>query len=119
MSTDLIVRMRKNRELKETIGKFTFTLLRPTDHDVFRLFRDGDPSNARLALEFVAGWEGVIEDDLVGGGGTDPVPFSADLWRTWCDDRMDFWEPIATRVTKAVVERREALEQAGKNLQPA
>lgn len=48
-----------------------------------------------ITQRFVVGWEGVTEDDVVGGGGSDVVEFDVSLWHEWCADRKDFWGPCA------------------------
>ena len=48
-------------------------------------------------------------------GGTDPIPFAADLWAAWCADRPDFWGPIADAALEAYRLHAEALDAAAKN----
>lgn len=114
MTIDLIRRIRKQRELKVTVGKFTFIARRPTDVEAVDLHRSG-VSFADIAEKFVSGWEGITEDDVIGGGGSDVVEFSAELWREWCHDRPDFWEPIAAAVLQSYQLHAARLESEAKN----
>ena len=114
MSKELIARMRKQREFRVTVGRWTFTACRPTDEDAVRWHR-GNVDFVAIAREIVVGWEGVTEDDIVGGGGTDPVKFDRALWEAWAPDRPDLWEPLAMAALEQFNLHREALEAAGKN----
>lgn len=114
MSANLITRIREQRRLKVQAGGHTFFARRPTDVEAVELHRSGATLH-EIARRFVAGWEGVTEDHVVGGGGSDPVPFSAELWTEWCADRPDLWEPIASAVLDAYQLHAQRLEQAGKN----
>ena len=114
MAKDLLARIRKNREQKIAIGTFTFVLRRPTDAEMVELHR-GNVGPAEVAQRFVIGWEGVTENDVVGGGGSDPLVFDAALWREWCGDRMDFWTPLAEAAFEAYRAHAETLEVAAKN----
>lgn len=112
MSQSLINQLRKARETKVPAGGFTFTVRRPTDtefleHRELRVFE--------IAQEYVIGWEGVTEADIVKGGGEDPVPFNRDLWREWCADRPDLWEPLFEAVLTAYEQHAEARKAAAKN----
>lgn len=114
MSKALIEKLRKGREFKLAVGGFTFLLRRPTDVEAVELHRSGG-SPAEVAQRFVCGWEGVKEDDLVGGGGMDPVAFDLAMWKEWVADRPDFWAPIADAVLKAYQAHAESLETVTKN----
>lgn len=103
MSKELIARIRKNREVKVKVSKWTFLVCRPTDVEAVALYRGG-MAYADIAQHHVIGWEGVTEDDIVGGGTADPLPFDSMLWQEWCADRSDFWEPIATAAMNAYEE---------------
>ncbi len=96
MSKVLIERMRKQRELEVKVGNFTFIARRPTDAQLIEVGRNID-----LCEKFVIGWNGVTENDIIGGGGTDPIPFSAALWAEMYGDHPEFWEPIAAAILAA------------------
>jgi hypothetical protein len=114
MTKELLNRLRKNRELRVTFGKFIFIARRPTDVEVLELQRKNDAFTS-IAQNYVIGWEGVIEDDIIGGGGTDVVPFSAELWHEWSSDHPDFWQPITDAVLAAYKSHSEGLAQDAKN----
>jgi hypothetical protein len=114
MSRELIAKLKKAREVKVTIGKFTFTARRPTDVEAIALHR-GDGAFSTIAQDFVIGWDGVTEDDIIGGGGSDPFPFAPELWREWCADRPDLWGPISNACLDAYREHAEKLTSIEKN----
>jgi hypothetical protein len=113
MSKELAERIRRQRGIKVPVGKFIFLARRPTDVEWFSL-DDVQSKPAWLALNFVTGWDQVIEDDVVGGGGQDPLIFSLEAWQEWCADRQDFWVPIGRAVFEAFVEHRKSMEEAQK-----
>lgn len=113
MSAALIARLKKQRELKVTIEPHTFICRRPTDVEMIEIGRAG-ADWSELAARFVVEWEKVTENDVVGGGGSDAVPFSSALWRDWSADRPDFWEPIATALLAAYSEHRKSIEATRK-----
>lgn len=125
MAEDIAAKLRKNRELKITVGKFTFTARRPTDMETLPIFRDfkeaGDDKSKQLeiagavARDYVIGWEGMTEEDLIGGGGADPVPFSAETWREWSVDHRDMWQAITVAIFDAYQQHRERLVDTTKN----
>lgn len=114
MSKELIATIRKRRELTVKVGNITFTARRPTDVEAVSLHRNGS-DYVEIARRSVSGWEGVTENDVAGGGGTDIVPFSADLWSEWLDDRPDLWQPIAHAVLEAYRLHYERAQADGKN----
>lgn len=111
----LLARIHKNRELKITVGRFVFTARRPTVIEAGRMREAGRDGPADLAADHVVDWSGVTEDDLVGGGGTDQVPFDERLWREWCADRPDLWQPISGAVLEAFATYAKAQKEAPKN----
>jgi len=121
MSSQLTARIRKSRELRIELdkprgdGKFTVVALRPNDLEMSELVALSGHQHIRRMLECVVGWEGVTEDDLVGGGGTDSVPFDARLWVDWAADNGTWWNPIAERLKAAYATHIESLEVAAKN----
>jgi len=114
MSKELIARLRKNREVRVTVGKFVFIAHRPTDVEVLQIRRNDDAYTS-IAMDFVHGWEGVVEDDIIGGGGTDVVAFTSDLWREWVADHTEYWEPITDAVLAAYRAHTGIVGEAAKN----
>lgn len=114
MSAELVARIRKNRELKVKVGEFTFTARRPTDVEV-RELAVNQTTDAEIAQTYVTDWGTVTENDIVGGGGSEPVKFNPTLWREWCADTPKFWEPISGAVLQAWREHSELAKEAEKN----
>lgn len=114
MSNDLILQAKRNRSVKIVIGKFTFFARRPTAAEALRLGRS-DPTPDQIAREFVDGWDGVLEDDIIGNGNSDPAKFDQALWHDWCDDRPDFWLPISSQILDAYKAHSEKLSAELKN----
>ena len=117
MSLTIADRMRESRRFKRTISGFHFILRRPTDVEALRLHRTSTDFSD-IAREFVCGWEGVTENDVIGGGGSDPIPYDAATWAEWCADRPDMWTDIATAVLDAYKAHSDILERSSKNSPP-
>lgn len=115
MDTDEIYlrKRRKAREFPVEIGRFTFTCLRPNDAEAAEMYTEGY-NRHQVAARFVVGWEGVLESDLIPSGGSDPVPFSAPLWRDWVADRSDFWAPIKDAVIEKYKQHKAKEADLGK-----
>jgi hypothetical protein len=107
-------KLRKQREVKVKVGKWTFIALRPTDVEAIEVHRAGSDFST-IAARFVIGWQGVTEDDLVGGGVKDEVAFDKETWDEWCANRSDFWTPISEAILAAYTTHREDMETAPKN----
>jgi len=118
MSTELVAKIRKQREFKVKVGRFTFTARRPTDAEFIAFAQRGGVNYHDVASDFIVDWEGITEDDIVGGGGSDKVKFDMRLWREWVADRADFWEPIATPIIDSYNAHKTKLEDAAKNSPP-
>lgn len=96
--SELAKALRRQREFSIKIGKFTFTVRRPTDVEAVAIYRDGLTFD-QLAARFVVDWQDVTVDDIKGGGGsTVAPPFDREDWEEWCSDRPDFWKPIALKM---------------------
>lgn len=116
MSKEIITRLRKAREVRITCGAFTFIAIRPTDLDMVAVMALGGDEQIRRCLDFVIGWDGVSENDIVdGGGATEPIPFTVDMWRAWSADRMEFWNPISEELFDAYNKHLAANGNAAKN----
>lgn len=115
MSKQLIERLRKGREIRIEVGTHVYLALRPTDLEMMGLMAIEGEAKIRRALDFVHGWEGVVEHDIVGGGCMDRVAFDPDLWRAYSADRSDIWRPIADKIF-VEYERQKGIEaEAEKN----
>jgi hypothetical protein len=107
----LVNKLRKSRESGIEVSGFNFTIRRPTDQEAINLRA---VTFIEIAQRFVVGWSGVKSIDLVPGGDGAEVPFDADLWKEWCADRPDFWEPISTAVLDAYQKHREGQDELKK-----
>lgn len=117
MSNALVAAILRQRELTIEIGKWKFHARRPTDVQAVEI-HNKKAAYSEMSRQFVIGWENVVEDDIIGGGGQDPVKFTPELWAEWCADRPDFWAPIAGRLLEAYSQHAQTLELAGKNSPP-
>lgn len=112
--SDLIKQLRKSRESKTTVGKFSFTILRPTHLQMVTVFNDG-LTMPDVVREYVVGWDNVTEVDILEGATTDPVPFDKLVWAEWLSDRPDFWSPLHDAILKAYRDFAAKTEQDAKN----
>lgn len=107
--------LRKQREFPVKIGKFTFTVRRPTDVEAIEIHTKA-MDFSQLAQAYVVGWDGVTEDDIRGGGGsTVASPFDLEDWREWCADRPDFWQPIGNALWEKYSQHIQKAEAVAKN----
>ena len=112
----LTTKMRKARQSKVKVDKFTFIIIRPTDVQAGRLWADESYADMpSVARKFVVGWEGVTEADLIVSGGPDPVAFNREDWEDWCDDNQSFWQPLWTAILQSYKDHQERREDAAKN----
>lgn len=111
-ATALLEKVRKARESKVTVGSWTFTIRRPTDSEFVehRALRSYE-----LARQYVIGWEGVTEADLVKGGASDEVPFVKELWAEFVNDHPELWDPIFDAILHAYRGHMETRQAAAKN----
>lgn len=125
MSAELAAKLKRGREFKIDAGHFfgkephavKLLLRRPSDAE-FRALAKVSAEFSEIAASCVVGWEGeVIENDIVGGGGTDPIVFTPLLWREFISDRGDMWEAIADPVVEAYRAHQAKLNDAAKNSQ--
>lgn len=114
MSKELADAIRKRREMKIEVGRWKFIGRRPNDIEAMD-FAGSNRVYADMALQLVIGWEGVTEDDVIGGGGSDPAPFSRDAWTEFCSDHSELWMPIGERLYEAYKLHAADREQVGKN----
>lgn len=124
----LAERIRKNRELKVDVGRWTFIARRPTEEQGGLLLQEIFGGNekavltvqqcARIARDYVVDWKGVIEDDLIGGGGQDEVMFDAEDWSEFIADHRECWEPIGLKVIDGYLGRLKQQQETEKNSSP-
>lgn len=97
------------------IGKFSFTVQRPTKYEMAKLSGEDGASFFDLASRFVVGWDGVTESDLMPSGGESVVSFDRAVWRRWLEDREDFWQPISKAVMESFTRHSEQTQDDEKN----
>lgn len=115
MSRQMLEKLRKAREFRVSVGKFTFIAMRPTDLEMLGIRGLEGEVQAKRVLEQVIGWEGVVGDDIAGGADMDPVKFDLDLWISWASDHPQFWPPIAEALFGAYLKHVGAGADAAKN----
>ena len=111
MSKALVEKLKKAREFGVTVGGNTFTVRRPTDADVINI---PGANVLDYVHRFVVGWD-LTEWQVIPGGGPELVPFDADLWAAWVDDRPDVWEPLGKALLDAYRVHAEEREADRKN----
>src|SRR3954471_4443459 len=111
--TSLVDKMRARRESWVKAGKFEFKLRRPTRLEIAKT--DRDISAAELFIPHVHDWKNVVEDDLIGGGGTSAMPFERDAWAEFIADHSELWPPLMDAFTNALQEYHKQLEDREKN----
>lgn len=110
--SDIIKRLRKAREATLEIDGHTYTYRRPTDAEASK-FSSNDIGVVDIVRVFVIGWD-LTEADLLPSGGSDPVPFSPELWREYVDDKPNLWPPLFEAIVASYSKHQEAIERAGK-----
>ncbi len=105
--------LRKSRQFQVTVGKFKFTVRRPTDVEAIAIHQENMTFD-KIASKFVIGWEGVTVDAIQGGGSMTVPEFDREDWEEWCADRPDFWQPISLGLWERYSKHIEKAEAAGK-----
>ena len=87
---------------------------RPAEADVPRV-RMQPPM--QTVCEFVTGWEGITEADLLGAavGASSAVEFDPALWAVVVSDRLQWAEKVATRIGEEIKAFFESKAAAAKN----
>ena len=67
--------------------------------------------------EYVCGWEGFTEADLLGGGigSSDPVPFAPELWARVVRDKLDYVAPVSEALVAAITDHLQTRDATAKN----
>lgn len=117
MSQALINAIRKARQTRVTVGKYTFTVRRPTVQEYLG-YRTPD-NKIFIPVEdlgkFVSDWSGVTGLDLASSGDGDPVPFNADLFMAWIVDYPDIWTELINGILAAFNSYIAARDDQAKN----
>lgn len=113
MSNPLIQQVRKQRELKIPLtDKLTITARRPTDLQWAEISTSGRYFDLG---KLVVGWDGFTENDIIGGGGSDPVAFDSELWLEFFEDHSEYWEKVAKSLMDAYKLHADTVRKTEKN----
>lgn len=114
MKTITLDRYLQAGQMQVPVGRFSFTLQRPTPAEVL-LCRAGQQ---RVDLHFVAahvvGWGNVLESDLIPGGDPEPVSFDQAVFKAWMEDEPDMWPVLSKALAESYKAHEEAREARGK-----
>src|SRR4051812_48638501 len=113
----LLEKMRRARETQITVDAKKFTIRRPLDIEVSRLFDSGEDTYYGWAERFVVDWD-LRELDLIPGGGPEVAEFDRALWSEWIGARSDLWKPLGEAIREAYKAHRAKREDAEKNSPP-
>lgn len=112
MAQILVEKLRRSREQRIEVGGYVFIVRRPTDMEMIEL---QGKINTSALLQFVCGWEGVTELDIIPGGNPTPAEFSQELASEWLRDRPDLWGAVVDAVIGAYNRHAAELEERLKN----
>lgn len=95
---------------------------RPSEYETRQLFvrdDDGKVSSIKADLpevkKHVVDWSGFSEADFTPAGASDPVPFSAELWAIWIEDRREDLFAVANKIIAMILAHEEAKVATAKN----
>lgn len=95
---------------------------RPSEYETRQLFvRDesGRVSSIKADLpeakKHVVDWSGFTEADFTAAGSSDAVPFNAELWAIWIEDRRDVLYAVANKIIAMILAHEEAKVDTAKN----
>lgn len=110
-------KMRRSRDKQVEVGRWKFTVRRPTDVQAMRFHMERSKVH-EVATEVVVGWSGVREIDLFAGGTEDEAPFDREAWAEFVADHPEVWLPIKEAAFDAYNEHAEKRDAAAKNSEP-
>jgi hypothetical protein len=115
MSNNIILQqLRKQRELTIDLSdRLKLTARRPTDLEFTELRQS--TKFGELGQNYVIGWNGFTENDIVGGGGSDQAAFDPELWKDYYADHPEHWEKISKSIVDAYLAHASATKNAAKN----
>jgi hypothetical protein len=90
-------------------GKFV-RFLRPAETEFVRVIGG---VTADHVCEYVCGWDGFSEADLLGAN--EPATFSADAWAEYARDRVEVVSKVAQAIADAITLHLQQRSAAGKN----
>jgi hypothetical protein len=105
----------KARDSVVEVGRFKFTVRRPTEMERLRRLHRSSGSDMLAALisvqEDVIGWDGVLESDIKAGEPDTPAAFSRVIYAMWIEDRPDLWVPIREHLIKVAQDHEKKIEK--------
>jgi len=113
MKTVTLQRFQKAREQRVEAGGYVIIIRRPSPYEIEGARVRGESHGLDFACAFVAGWEDVLESDILPGGDPEPVGFDADVFRAWIKERPELWAPLIDGVVSAYNTWAEAREKKG------
>jgi hypothetical protein len=111
--SSLIEKIRKARQTRVTVDGKTFIVRRPTDKEAYAMSYSKS-EQMDLLENFVIGWEGITELDLISGGDAVPVEFDRELFIEWIADKPQYWADLTAAITKEYTSHAEKLVEAEK-----
>jgi len=119
MTTSLADRIRRQRESRLVVGRFTFVVRRPTQLQMAEvqqtLVRGSNRAKAHALFPFVVGWEGVTEGDLVNGAPAHPVAFDQEACAEWLEDSPEILTAVLNGIAEAFSSYHDRAESDQKN----
>lgn len=114
MANALVEKIRQARQINVTVGKWTFTVSRPTDLQMSEM-KGKKITQRELLSSFVVGWEGVLENDLYSGGTSDEVIFDKDVYEEFISDHPETWNTIVTAIIEGYKTHEQKVADSLKN----
>lgn len=117
----LIARMREQRERWVEVASGKRVKIRRPAEGEFARFSGPDGKGMSAGLEhvrdFVVGWEGITEADLLGEevGSSEIVEFSTEVWYELVADRLAWLQPVAKALLQSIADHDLSLAQTSKN----
>jgi hypothetical protein len=120
-AASLIARMREQRErwVEVAPGK-RVKIRRPAEAEYGRFARIHEASVVQMlehVRQYVVGWEGITEADLIGTavGSEEPVAFTAELWAELISDRVAWVQPIMDKLVEIMNAHQFSVVETEKN----
>lgn len=109
----LLEKLKKSRESIVEVDGMKYTIRRPTEAEQVIFFNQDKINALEMVRLFVVDWN-LQEIDLISGGSPVPVPFNADLWAEYVDDKPELWKPLSDAISQSILSHREKVEDAVK-----
>jgi hypothetical protein len=103
MANSILEALKKSRQFPVKCDHITLTLRRPTHLDVQGM-GEFDFSRKSVIVNYVVGWAGVTEADILPNGDDSTIDFDLDLFQAWIADKPEYWARIGQSLTDAYLE---------------